>query len=270
MTTDLENFHATVSHQRPGRVLYHGSFVEDLQKRVVEHIGTKDIAGHYGMARSSGVGPRRPADLPPLDFARYWHGADLPPGTTINGSGVAMVPSGFYHFWGYISPLRNATSLRDIEEFPLEDYSRWDFSGMAEQVRAAHQAGRYAEPGSTHTCERLADPRLRAVPHRPHRAARVGRSISWERLPAEPDQSPCRCRRSRPDHHRGRCREPDRLIFSKDTWKRLMYSLGKVWEEIKRILELRIWYHSGGSISTSSGPVDAGLDPQSCSPAGPR
>lgn len=265
MTTDLENFHATVSHQRPGRVLYHGSFVEDLQKRVVEHIGTKDIAGHYGMARSSGVGPRRPADLPPLDFARYWHGADLPPGTTINGSGVAMVPSGFYHFWGYISPLRNATSLRDIEEFPLEDYSRWDFSGMAEQVRAAHQAGRYAQAWVGHMYESAwqirgyeqflidlieqpawAECLLERLFQQNLIKARAAARAGADLITTGDDVA-----------------SQTALIFSKDTWKRLVYSRwAKVWEEIKRISpNSRIWYHSDGNISDIIRDlIDAGLD----------
>jgi hypothetical protein len=90
---DFENFQATVSHRRPGRILYHGDFVEDLRKRVVAHIGGKDPAVHYGMARSRGIGPRRPEGLPRIDYSKYWQGETLPEGAKLDGNGVAMVPS---------------------------------------------------------------------------------------------------------------------------------------------------------------------------------
>ena len=70
MRTDLENFHATTSGQRPGRILCYASFVDDLQRRLVEHTGTTDLATHYGMARRTLVGPRQPADLPRLSRLR--------------------------------------------------------------------------------------------------------------------------------------------------------------------------------------------------------
>ena len=67
--TDRHVFRDTVDHHRPARVLYHAGFTPDLRRRVVEHIGTEDMAGHYG-------------------------------------------------FFGYVSPLRNAASLADIENSP--------------------------------------------------------------------------------------------------------------------------------------------------------
>jgi uroporphyrinogen decarboxylase len=264
MRNDIENFQATTSHQRPGRILYHGSFVADLQKRVVEHIGTQDISGHYGMARASGVGPRRPADLPALDYERYWHGQELPPGTTFSG-GVAMVPSGFYHFWGYISPLRNATSLREMEEFPLEDYSRWDFSGMAEQVRTAHQAGRYAQAWVGHMYESAwqirgyeqflidlieqpawAECLLERLFQQNLIKARAAAQAGADLITTGDDVA-----------------SQTALIFSKDVWQRLIFSRwAKVWGETKRIHPAaRIWYHSDGNIvDIIPDMIAAGLD----------
>ena len=65
----------------------------------------------------------RPAGRPPIDYQSYWKGEDLPQNTTINFLGVAEVPSGFHHFWGYVSPLRNAATLSEIENYPLCDFS---------------------------------------------------------------------------------------------------------------------------------------------------
>ena len=139
---DLEVFHATLEHRRPDRILYRADFTPDLKRRVGEHVGGGDIAAHYGFFRPVHLSIPRPGGLAPLDYSRYWHGRTLPEGTTFDGFGVAMVPSGFYHFWGYVSPLREATSLADIENYPLDDLSGWDFSGLAGQVRAAHAAGK--------------------------------------------------------------------------------------------------------------------------------
>lgn len=264
MRTDLENFRATTAHQRPGRVLYHGSFVADLHKRVVEHIGTNDIGGYYGFSRSTGVGPRRPPELPALNYEHYWQGEELPPGTTFSG-GVAMVPSGYYHFWGYISPLRRATCLRDIEEYPLEDYSGWDFSGMAAQVEEAHKAGRYAQAWVGHMYESAWQIRgyeefLMDLIERPAWAecllerlfqqnlikARAAAQAGADLITTGDDVA-----------------SQTALIFSKDIWRRMIYSRwSKVWGEIKRIHPgARIWYHSDGNIADIIPEmIDAGLD----------
>jgi hypothetical protein len=143
MATDLSAYLDTINHRRPARILYHFGCTPDLHERLKAHVGGEgDYGRHYGCLRSKGLGPRKPADWQPLDFSRYWAGQELPPGSWINGIGVAEVPSGFYHFTGYVSPLRHATSLREIEEFPIEDYSRWDYSHYAADIAQAHAEGR--------------------------------------------------------------------------------------------------------------------------------
>lgn len=265
MRTDLENFRATVEHRQPGRVLYYGSFVEDLHRRVVEHIGTSNLGEYYGFARAVGVGPRRPENLPPLDFSHYWEGEELPPGTRINGAGVAMVPSGFYHFYGYVSPLRNATALRELEEYPLEDYSRWDFSGMAEQVRAAHASGRYTQAWVGHMYETAWQIRgyeefLVDTVDRPAWAECLlerlfQQNLIKARAAAEAGVDLLRCGDD--------VANQTAPMFALDTWRRLIHSRwAKVWEEAKRIHpDIRVFYHSDGNV-TDLVPdmVDAGLD----------
>ena len=142
MATDLEVFWDTVNHRRPSRFLYSFSCTPDLERRVKEHAGTEQWGEHYGIFMPAPNGLRRPGNIPPLDFSKYWHGQTLPEGTTINEMGVAMAPSGFYHFVGHISPLRNATSLKDIEEYPLDDSRKLDFSGVAAAVEKAHAEGK--------------------------------------------------------------------------------------------------------------------------------
>jgi uroporphyrinogen decarboxylase len=265
MRTDLENFIATTEHCQPGRILYHGSFVDDLRKRVIEHIGTEDIAGYYGFSKHVFVGPRRPDDLPPLDYSKYWEGEDLPEGTTINGQGVAMVPSGFYHFWGYVSPLRHARSLKEIEEYPLEDYSQWDFSHMKEEVKAAHAEGKFVVASVGHQYEsawqiRGLEEFLIDIVERPSWAECLLERLFQQNLikakaAAEAGVDMLHCGDD--------VANQKSLMFSKETWRKLNHSRwAKVWDAAKRIHpRIRIWYHSDGNITDIIPDlIDAGLD----------
>lgn len=87
---------------------------------------------------------RAPKDLPPLDFPAHWLDADLPEGSVINSLGAAKVPGSVYHFTHSVAPLRAATSLREIERFPIVDPSSYDASHLAASVEEAHVAGRPA------------------------------------------------------------------------------------------------------------------------------
>ena len=265
MSTQREDFLATTEHRRPGHILYGAGFVDDLHKRVVQHIGTGDIASHYGFFAPAGIGPQRPASLPPLNFDRYWRNEKLPPGTTINGEGVAMIPSGFYHFWGYVSPLRNATSLKEIEEFPIEDFSRWDYSGMAAQVQEARKAGKATVAWVGHTYETAWQMRgleqfLMDTIERPEWADCIMERIFRNNLvkataaaTAGVDQITCG----------DDVASQTGLLFSKATWRRLVHSRWvKVWTTIRAISpQTRIWYHSDGNImDIVPEMVEAGLN----------
>ena len=265
MSTDLENFRATTEHRRPGRILYTAGFTDDLRRRVIEHIGTEDIAGHYGFHSPTSLPVRRPEGLDPIDYSRYWAGEDLAPGTTFDGVGVAMVPSGFYHFWGYVSPLRNAKSLSEIETYPLDDLSGWDLSYMPQLVEAAHAQGRVAclfvghmyetawqirgyeqflldtiERPAWAECllQRLADQnRVRALA-----AARAG--ANWIRCGDDVANQKA-------------------LMFAPETWRKLVHSRwASIWAEVKSIHPgAKIWYHSDGNVLDIVGEmVEAGLD----------
>jgi len=249
---DLENFQATVSHCRPGRILFHGDFVADLRKRVVEHIGGRDPAIHYGMARSQGIGPRRPESLPRIDYSKYWQGETLPEGTTFDGKGVAMVPSGYYHFWGYISPLRNAASLNEIETYPIEDISRYDCSGMRAAVETAHAEGRYAVCWVGHMFEDAwqirglteflvdlldqpswAECLLERILRRNLLAAQAAAAAGVDLLCCGDDVA-----------------TQNALMFSPEVWRRTMLPRWRtVWQTAKSLHPgIKIWYHSDGNI----------------------
>ena len=265
MATDLENFKATMAFRQPDRILYHGSFVADLHRRVIEHIGTEDIAGHYGFGQSSHVGLRRPEGLPALNHSRYWENEELPEGTNINGIGVAVVPAGFYHFFGYISPLRNATSLKEIEEYPMEDLSQWDDSHMAAAVEEAHAGGRYVIAGIGHIYENAWQIRgyeefLIDTIERPAWAEAMLDHLARQNM----IKCTAAARAGADCLHCGDdVANQGALMFSKDTWKKLMLSRwAKIWAASREIKpDIHIFYHSDGNImSIVEELVDAGVD----------
>ncbi len=265
MATDLEDFIATTEHRRPSRILYHAGFTEDLRRRVIEHIGTSDIAGHYGFYATVGLALRRPDDLPPLDYSRYWEGEDLPEGTTFDAHGVAMVPAHFYHFWGYVSPLRNATSLKEIEDYPLEDYTKWDASHLAATVAEAHAQGKVACGSVGHMYETAWQIRgyeqfLLDTVERPAWA-----ECLLERLAEQNMVKATAFARAGADviHCGDDVANQKSLMFSPETWRRLIHSRwARIWKAVKEINpDVRIWYHSDGNIQAIVGElVEAGLD----------
>jgi len=265
VTTDLDNFRAITEHRRPGRVLYRAGFVEDLSRRIREHIGTDDVAGHYGFFSPAGLGPKRPEGLPPLDHSSYWEGDDLPEETTFDGHGVAMVPSGFYHFWGYVSPLRNAKSLSEIENYPLDEMDDWDWSHLDETVASAHSAGRVVAGFPGHMYEtawqiRGLEQFLEDTIERPAWA-----ECLLERLA---QQNMIRARAyARAGADLIQCGDDvasqTAMLFSPDTWRKLIHSRwARIWAEIRSVNpDCRIWYHSDGNIiDIVPDLVEAGLD----------
>jgi len=265
MATDLEVFLDTTAHRPPARILYSAGFTPDLRRRVVEHIGTEDIAGHYGFLRQKGLSARRPEGLEPLDFSRYWDGQDLPEGTTINADGVAMVPSGYFHFWGYVSPLRNAASLREIEDYPMDDMTDWDFSHLADEVAEAHADGRVAVAFVGHMYEtswqiRGYEQFLLDTIERPAWAECLLERIFRQNLAravaatkAGADVVFCG----------DDVANQNAMMFSPETWRRLIHSRwSRLWLAVKEINpDVRIKYHSDGNLmAVIPELLDAGLD----------
>lgn len=265
MPTDLDDFLATTRFERPSRILYHAGFTQDLHRRVVEHIGTTNIGQHYGFYASHGLALKRPEGLPPLDFSKYWEGEDLPEGTTINGQGVAMVPAKFYHFWGYISPLRNAKSLKEIEDYPLEDLSTWDDSHLADEVKAAHAAGRVVVGSVGHIYENAWQIRgyeqfLLDMIERPAWSECLLGRIADNNL----IRATAYAKAGADMIHCGDdVANQNALMFSPDIWRKQIHlHWTRIWGAVKETRpEARIWYHSDGNVEAIVPElIEAGLD----------
>ncbi|MFB3893416.1 MAG: uroporphyrinogen decarboxylase family protein [Phycisphaerae bacterium] len=272
MATDLEVYLDTVAHRRPARVLYSAGFTPDLENRLAAHIGAAEseykysaIARHYGLWTPVHLPTRRPEGLPKCDYSRYWEGQELPKGTTFNGFGVAMVPSGFYHFWGYISPLRNATSLKDIEDFPMDDMTGWDFSHMGEIAAKAHAEGKVVSTFCGHMYENAWQIRgyeqfLLDMIERP----------AWAECLLE------RLFQNNMAVSRGIARagadilatgddvaNQNALMFSPDLWRKMILSRwSRIWQEAKSICPtIKTWYHTDGNVAAIIPEmIEGGLD----------
>ncbi len=66
--TQRERFLATVSGRRPEGILYTAGFTPDLNRRLIEHAGTEDLAGHYGFFSPVSIGPKAPEGYTTPDY----------------------------------------------------------------------------------------------------------------------------------------------------------------------------------------------------------
>ena len=154
--TELERYLATVEHRRPDRLLFHLSFTPGLEKKVraAEGLDEKaDISAHFGAFRPFSVGLRPPPDYREPDWSVYFGDMEIPPGSWYDRNGCLHIPGSEHHFTRYVSPLRNARSWRDLEDYPWPNWATWDTGHFERAVRAAHAEGRMARVCCTHMYE---------------------------------------------------------------------------------------------------------------------
>ena len=250
--TELERFQATVSGRRPEGILYTAGFTPDLQRRLIEHAGTQDLSGHYGLFHPVNVTPREPDGFQTPDYRPYYAHEDLPEGTTINSDGVAMIPGGFYHFARHHSPLRNARSLGEIEAYPVPDRADWPTDHMADEVAGAHRRGKVAHSSIGHMYETAWQIRgyeqfLMDMIERPEWAhcmlekffarnlnvAKAGAAGGVDLLTCGDDVA-----------------NQNAMMFSVPMWREFMLSRWrKVWAAAREIKpDIQIFYHSDGNV----------------------
>jgi len=154
--TQLEIFKATVSHQPHHDFLFYASFTPSLMKKIKEKYGIvrdEEIRDFFGMYNPVEVQPLYNGETNKPDFSKYFTDIEKPEGSFINSLGVLEIPAQFYHFTGYISPLRNARSFKDIEEFPYPPSEGFEITGMKEKVEQAHKEGKVASAWIGHMYE---------------------------------------------------------------------------------------------------------------------
>ncbi len=154
--TQLEIFHATVNHQSHDGFLFYADFTPDLARRFQEKYSLApdaDFREPFGMYRPEGIQPKEPEGFPTPDYSVYFKDVDKPKGSFINNVGVLEIPTKLYDFTGYVSPLRDAKSLQDLEYFPFPGPAIFEETGIVDKVQQAHQQGRVASTWVGHMYE---------------------------------------------------------------------------------------------------------------------
>ena len=135
-----ENALAAMQRQNPERVPFVLGMTAPVYAVFQEKTGAVNPAEYWDFdARSTGFRP--PSESP--DFGKYLPD-DLPEGTVIDEWGIANVPGSMYHFTKMVHPLRNISSVAEIEKYPLPDYAREECWRDIEGEVAAYQQRGYA------------------------------------------------------------------------------------------------------------------------------
>jgi len=143
--TKRERFLAFASFEPVDRIPRRANFTKSLQDALTKKLG-QDPWVYFDMDTGQGEGLRPPEGFIFPDYSEYHpgrkHGEN---GFTIDINGCGHQEHGFYHFTEYISPLRNVTSFREIEEYPFISNKEWLDDRMREKAEKAHREGDYAQ-----------------------------------------------------------------------------------------------------------------------------
>lgn len=135
--TPRERVRQAVRRGSPDRVPKEAGFTPALMERFEKETGSDSPADYFGIeTRSVGFAGLRQEDLP--DFSEYLK--ELPENARIMGEyGTASVAADFYHFFGYVFPLKMAQTVAQIERYPWPDVTlEYRHGGLEQQVAALH------------------------------------------------------------------------------------------------------------------------------------
>ena len=158
--TYRENLVRAMRRDNPEFVPFEFGMVSTLREKLVKETGTEDLESYfrselyYANQGIKGVGAG-PTNIK-HDFMKYYRGQGRDDITEemICAWGVARKPGGFMHFTHTQSPLKMASSIKEIEDYPLPDtYADYRWEGAQEKVDVFHAEG-YAVTGFVgHTFE---------------------------------------------------------------------------------------------------------------------
>ncbi len=145
MMTLRERFLAFAGFGKVDRVPRCASFTPELQERMSAFLGADP---HVCFAMDSGGGHdlRPPEGFVFPDYRGYHPDyREGEGGFYIDGIGCGHLHHGFHHFTEYISPLRKASTLAEIENYPIVSNETFLDDRMREACAQAHREGRFAD-----------------------------------------------------------------------------------------------------------------------------
>jgi uroporphyrinogen decarboxylase len=253
----LERFNATVRHQPHDEFLWYAGFTPDLDRRIRQKhrlSDQEDLREAFGMFCPMDIAPRLAAPGPAPDFARYFADYAKPEGAFINSLGVLEVPAKFYHFTGYVSPLRNAAAFAELEQFPWLPSGPFDESGLKERVAEIHRQGRVAVAWVGHMYENSWQVRgyeefLMDMADRPEWCEFILDRFAERNLAIASAAA-----RAGVDYLRtgDDVANQNAMMFSIPTWRKLIKSRWAAVYAAARTIkpDIQIWYHSDGNIES--------------------
>lgn len=253
--SQLERYRLTVEHVPHSSFLYYAGYTPALLEKMKQHTGLADadaIAKHFGAYTPVTVMPERRPGSPAPDFSAYFADMQIPAGAYINSIGVLEIPGSAYHFTRYVSPLRNAQSLSEIESFPYVAIDDFTTEGMASRVEDAHTQGLVAISWTGHMYESAWQMRgyqefLMDMLTAPEMCEcildRICDDVTRRAIAAA--EAGVDCIRSGDD-----VASQKAMMFDLDTWRRFIKSRwARVYAAAREIKpDIQIWYHSDGNI----------------------
>lgn len=249
--TPRERVNAAVRRQPVDRVPKEMSFTPDVAAMVREKLGEGVSPGQHFGWETSGVGFK--ASNEPKDFSRYYEGIE---GVTYGGDyGTGTISANFHHFFGYIFPLRDATTVAELDEYPWPDFAPSDrHEHLEADVARLHEAERHVSGFVGHIWETGWQI--------------LGLERTFNDLVLNPEipryvlERICEdnCVKARRYAEAGvdmiRCGDDvgmqDRLMMSPATWREFLKPLLAKEIQAARDVnpEIPVWYHSDGDISS--------------------
>ena len=137
---------AALNRRVPDKVPRTLSFTPPMLEEFRRRTGADHPAAYFDFeVRRVGILPTRLE----TDFTPFL--GELPPNAWVNEWGIGHVPGSLYHFEDYVHPLRNATSVQDILNYPFPDVTAdYRYEGLAERVAAWHEQGYAVAAGPPH------------------------------------------------------------------------------------------------------------------------
>lgn len=260
--TKRERVRTAMNRQEPDRVPKAASFTPAIQKLFEEKTGHRNPAEYFDYD-IAGVGFKGPITTP--DWSP-WYPQGLPEGTTISEYGTAHKPGSFHHFWQLDYPMKDVTSVAQMEEFPWPDITApARHEHLEADVQRLHAEGWYVIGSVGHIWETawqitsMEKLMMDFIEH-PDQAAYV-----LDRITEDQVFRATRLTRAGVDqlHCGDDVAMQHKMMMHPNTWRQwLKPRWAKVWKAAREINpEIQIWYHSDGNVeAVVEDLIEIGMD----------
>ena len=143
MMNKRDRFWAFCHFEPVDRVPRYAGYTPPFREKMSAYLG-QDPSTYFDTDRGQGARLRPPEGFEFPDYSVYHEEYEGVEGFSIDVNGCGRLSHGFYHFTERISPLRNATTLEEIEAYPIVSNEGWLDDEMHAAIDKAHDEGDYA------------------------------------------------------------------------------------------------------------------------------